>query len=91
MLALYGTAYARGASTLRLRPVEGFVEGHIDREVGVLLAPGRRFTMSWLQGVAVMLLMLLLRLVVPVVITFAVGYALHRLDVKWHSETASMV
>ena len=47
--------------------------------------------MGWLQGVAVMVLMLFLRLAVPVAITFAVGYALHRLDVRWHSETASMV
>jgi type II secretory pathway component PulK len=47
--------------------------------------------MNWSQGTAVVAVMLLLRLAVPVAITFAVGYALHRLDVRWHPETTSMV
>jgi hypothetical protein len=47
--------------------------------------------MGWSQGVAAVVLMFLLRLAVPVAITFAVGYALHRLDVRWHPETENMV
>jgi hypothetical protein len=47
--------------------------------------------MNWLQGAAVVAVMLLLRLAVPVAITFAAGYALHRLDVRWHPETENMV
>jgi hypothetical protein len=47
--------------------------------------------MNWLQGAAVVAVMLLLRLAVPVAITFAAGYALHRLDVRWHPEVTSMV
>lgn len=45
--------------------------------------------MYWSQGVAVMVVMLLLRLAVPVAITFGIGYALHRLDARWHPGTAS--
>ena len=47
--------------------------------------------MDWSQGVAVVVVMLLLRFAVPVAITFAAGYGLHRLDVRWHPETTSMV
>lgn len=47
--------------------------------------------MNWSQSVAVVVVMLLLRLAVPVAITFAAGYALHRLDVRWHPEATSMV
>ena len=46
--------------------------------------------MNWPHGVAVVVVMLLLRLAVPVAITFAVGYSLHRLDVRWHPEATSM-
>lgn len=47
--------------------------------------------MQWLQGFAVVVLMFLLRFAVPVAITFAVGYGLHRLDVKWHPSTTSVL
>lgn len=47
--------------------------------------------MQWLQGVEVVVLMFLLRLAVPVVLTFAAGYALHRLDVRWHPTTTPIV
>jgi hypothetical protein len=47
--------------------------------------------MNWPQGVAIVVGMLLLRLAVPVAISFAAGYALHRLDVRWHPEATSMV
>jgi hypothetical protein len=47
--------------------------------------------MQWFQGFAVVVLMFLLRLMVPVAISFAVGYALHRLDVRWHPTKTSMV
>jgi hypothetical protein len=47
--------------------------------------------MQWLQGVGIMVLMLLLRLAVPVAITFAVGYGLHRLDARWHPPTPGTV
>lgn len=40
--------------------------------------------MQWLEGVGIMVLMLLLRLAVPVAITFSIGYTLHRLNAKWH-------
>lgn len=46
--------------------------------------------MQWVQGVEVVVLMFLLRLAVPVALTFAVGYALHRLDVKWHPTTSTV-
>lgn len=42
--------------------------------------------MGWSQGVVVVILMLLLRLAVPVAFTLAIGYALHRLDIRWHPE-----
>jgi len=47
--------------------------------------------MQWLGGVGIMVLMLLLRLAVPVAITVSIGYALHRLDVKWHPAPSSPV
>jgi hypothetical protein len=50
----------------------------------VCSSPGRRYQMDWVVGMGVIAGMFLLRLVVPVVITLALGHALHRLDVKWH-------
>jgi hypothetical protein len=47
--------------------------------------------MNWPQGVTIVVVMLLLRFAVPVAISFAAGYALHRLDVRWHPEATSMV
>jgi hypothetical protein len=47
--------------------------------------------MQWLGGVGIMVLMLLLRLAVPVAITVSVGYALHRLDRKWHPTPPSPI
>jgi hypothetical protein len=47
--------------------------------------------MNWPQGVTIVVVMLLLRLAVPVAISFVVGYGLHRLDVRWHPEATSMV
>jgi hypothetical protein len=46
----------------------------------------RRRTMGWAFGVGVTVGMILLRLVVPLAITVALSYALHRLDAKWHPE-----
>ena len=43
--------------------------------------------MQWLQGVVAVVLMLLLRVAVPVAITVAIGYVLHRLDARWHRAT----
>jgi hypothetical protein len=42
--------------------------------------------MEWALGIRIIVGMLLLRLIVPLVMTFALGYALHRLDEKWHPE-----
>lgn len=42
--------------------------------------------MEWLSGIGVLVGMLLLRLAAPLLITVALGWALHRLDAKWHPE-----
>jgi hypothetical protein len=42
--------------------------------------------MGWASGIQVIVGMFLLRLIVPLVITLALSYALHRLDAKWHPE-----
>lgn len=47
--------------------------------------------MQWLLGFVVVVLMFLLRFAVPVAITFAVGYGLHRLDVRWHPSTTDVI
>ena len=44
--------------------------------------PERGKSMGWVIGILVILGMFLLRLVVPLVITLALGYALHHLDEK---------
>jgi hypothetical protein len=44
--------------------------------------------MDWLLGTGVVIGMFLLRLGVPLLFTVALGWALHRLDAKWHSEPA---
>jgi hypothetical protein len=46
--------------------------------------------MQWLGGVGIMVLMLLLRLAVPVAITVSIGYALHRLDARWHPTVSTL-
>jgi hypothetical protein len=45
--------------------------------------------MEWTLGIWVVVGMILLRLMVPLAITFALGYALRRLDRKWHPENGS--
>jgi hypothetical protein len=45
--------------------------------------------MEGLYGVLVIGGMIVLRLIVPLGIMLALGYALHRLDTKWHPETTS--
>jgi DMSO/TMAO reductase YedYZ heme-binding membrane subunit len=42
--------------------------------------------MGWALGVGVTVGMILLRLIVPLAITVALSYALHRLDARWHPE-----
>ena len=42
--------------------------------------------MGWILGMRLIVGMFLLRLIVPLVITLALSYALHRLDAKWHPE-----
>ncbi len=42
--------------------------------------------MEWGFGVLVMVVMVAARLVVPVAITFALAYALRRLDARWQAE-----
>ena len=44
--------------------------------------------MEWALGVWVVVGMIVLRLMVPLAITFALGYALRRLDRKWHPDDA---
>ena len=44
--------------------------------------------MSWSLGIEVIVGMLILRIIVPVGITLALGYALHRLDAKWQAQPA---
>jgi hypothetical protein len=46
--------------------------------------------MSWSLGIEVIVGMLILRVIVPVGITFALGYALHRLDLKWQGQAARL-
>lgn len=43
--------------------------------------------MEGLSGIGVVVEMFLLRLIVPLLITIALSWALHRLDAKWHPET----
>ena len=50
--------------------------------------PGRRQTMEWAFGVGVIVGMVLLRLMVPVVVTLAVAHALRRLEARWRLEGA---
>jgi len=45
--------------------------------------------MEGLFGVLVIGGMIVLRLIVPLGITLAFGYALHRLEAKWHPEITS--
>jgi DMSO/TMAO reductase YedYZ heme-binding membrane subunit len=45
--------------------------------------------MEWALGIGVVVGMILLRLMVPVAITLALGYALRRLDAKWHPEATT--
>jgi hypothetical protein len=45
--------------------------------------------MEWTLGVWVVVGMIVLRLMVPLAITFALGYALRRLDAHWHPEDAA--
>jgi hypothetical protein len=42
--------------------------------------------MGWTLGILIVVGMLLLRLVVPLLVTFALGYALHRLAEERHPE-----
>ncbi len=42
--------------------------------------------MEWALGTGAIVGMFLLRLIVPLVITLTLGYALRRLDAKWHPE-----
>lgn len=42
--------------------------------------------MEWALGTGVVLGMFLLRLMVPVLVTVALSFALHRLDAKWHRD-----
>lgn len=45
--------------------------------------------MEGLFGILVTGGMIVLRLIVPLGITFAFGYALHRLEARWHPEITS--
>ena len=42
--------------------------------------------MGWQEGIVTVVVMFVLRLGVPLAITFGLGYALHRLDVKWQAQ-----
>jgi len=44
--------------------------------------------MEWAQGIWAIVGMIFLRLMVPVAITVALGYALRRLDNTWHPDEA---
>jgi hypothetical protein len=45
--------------------------------------------MEWQTGILTMAGMLVLRLAVPLAITFALGYALRRLDNRWQAEEST--
>jgi len=56
------------------------------RRPGVEPAVRRRFTMGWQAGTITMVVMLVLRVAVPLAVTFALGHALRRLDARWQAE-----
>jgi hypothetical protein len=45
--------------------------------------------MGWALSIGVSVGMILLRVIVPLAITVALSYALHRLDAKWHPEVTT--
>ncbi len=46
--------------------------------------------MGWQTGIATMFVMGVLRIAVPLAVTFAIGYALRRLDARWQAQQNSI-
>ena len=42
--------------------------------------------MGWGAGITTIVVMFVLRIAVPLGLTFALGYALHRLDARWQAQ-----